>query len=40
MYPQFHNNFAMAFGDEFDSKKIGAYDMVGFLCAYRTFNHY
>ena len=30
MYPQFHNNFAMAFGDEFDSKKIGAYDMVGF----------
>jgi serine/threonine-protein kinase HipA len=23
MYPQFHNNFAMAFGDEFDSKKIG-----------------
>lgn len=30
MYPQFHNNFAMAFGDEFDSKKIGTYDMVGF----------
>ena len=30
MYPQFHNNFAMAFGDEFDSKKIDAYDMVGF----------
>ena len=30
MYPQFHNNFAMAFGDEFDSKKIGIYDIVGF----------
>ncbi|WP_418185962.1 HipA domain-containing protein [Aliarcobacter vitoriensis] len=30
MYPQFHNNFAMAFGDEFDSKKMGTYDMVGF----------
>ena len=30
MYPQFHNNFAFAFGDEFDSKKIGTYDMVGF----------
>ena len=30
IYPQFHNNFAMAFGDEFDSKKIGTYDMVGF----------
>lgn len=30
MYPQFHNNFAMAFGDEFDSKKIGTYDTVGF----------
>ena len=30
MYPQFHNNFAMAFGDEFDSKKIGIHDIVGF----------
>lgn len=30
MYPQFHNNFAMAFGDEFNSKKIGTFDMVGF----------
>ncbi|HRL09733.1 MAG TPA: HipA domain-containing protein [Aliarcobacter sp.] len=30
MSPQFHNNFAMAFGDEFDSKKIGIYDIVGF----------
>jgi serine/threonine-protein kinase HipA len=30
MYPQFHNNFAMAFGDTFESNNIGAFDMVGF----------
>lgn len=30
MYPQFHNNFAMAFGDTFESSNIGAFDMVGF----------
>ena len=30
MYPQFHNNFAMAFGDTFESDNIGAFDMVGF----------
>lgn len=30
MYPDIHNEFAMAFGDEFDSNKIGTFDMVGF----------
>ncbi len=30
MYPQFHNNFAMAFGDTFESNNIGTFDMVGF----------
>ena len=30
MYPDIHNEFVMAFGDEFDSNKIGTFDMVGF----------
>lgn len=30
IYPEFHNKFAMAIGDEFDSKKVGSYDFVGF----------
>ena len=30
MYPDIQNEFAMAFGDEFDANKIGAFDLVGF----------
>ncbi len=30
MYPLFHNSFAMAIADEFDSTKIGSFDIVGF----------
>lgn len=30
MYPNIQNEFAMGFGDEFNSSKIGAFDLVGF----------